>query len=163
MQQRRAIAIGMAAGAVWALALLVGAALFVRLPVFTLMPTIMVAFLAPGLVMAAMVGRLAQRRFFDDALIDGGQAQGAAEIDRRVLVNTTEQMVLALAIWPAAAVLLGKQGPGVIVVLGIGFALARVAFWVGYHKAPHLRAFGFAASFYPTVLVALWALLRAVA
>jgi len=162
MDRRRAIAIGMAAGAVWALGLLVVAALFVRLPVFALMPTIMTAFLAPGLVMAAMVGRLARRRFFDDGIIDGGPPAGPAEIDRRVLVNTTEQLVLALCVWPAAAVMLGAEGPGTIVVLGIGFALARIAFWAGCHRAPPLRAFGFAATFCPTVLVALWAVWRVV-
>ncbi len=160
MQKRKTIAIGMAGGAAWALAVLVGAALFVKLPVFALMPTIMTAFLAPGLVTIAMIGRLAQRRFFDDAIIDGQLLAGAAEIDQRVLNNTVEQLVLALAVWPAAAVLLGGEGPGVILVLGIAFALARVAFWVGYHRAPPLRAFGFAASFYPTVLVALWAIWR---
>ncbi|WP_111731898.1 MAPEG family protein [Roseovarius amoyensis] len=158
MERRRAIAIGMGAGVLWAVAVLTVGAIWVRLPVFALMPTIMTAFLAPGLVMAAMVGRLAQRRFFDDAIIDGGPLTGAAEIDRRVLVNTTEQLVLAICIWPAAAVMLGEYGPGVIVTLGVAFALARVAFWAGYHLAPPLRAFGFAASFYPTVLVALWAL-----
>ena len=154
--------IGMAAGLLWAVAVLAGAALFVHLPVFALMPTIMTAFLAPGLVMAAMIGRLAQRRFFDDAIIDGGELAGGAEIDRRVLVNTTEQLVLALCIWPAAAVMLGAEGPGAIMVLGFAFALARVAFWIGYHRAPPLRAFGFAATFYPTVLVALWALVAVV-
>lgn len=151
---------GMAAGALWAVAILVVAAVFVRLPVFALMPTIMTAFMAPGLVMIAIVGRLAQRRFLDDAIIDGGPLTGPAEIDRRVLQNTVEQLVLAGAIWPAAAVMLGEDGPGVIMVLGLAFAVARVAYWAGYHRAPPLRAFGFAASFYPTVLVALWALWR---
>ncbi|KZY33083.1 hypothetical protein A3731_03710 [Roseovarius sp. HI0049] len=162
MEKRRKFAIGMAAGVVWAVAVLAGAALFVELPVFALMPTIMSAFLAPGLVMIAMIGRLAQRRFFDDAIMDGGPLSGAAEIDRRVLVNTVEQLVLAMAVWPAAAVLLGNQGPGVILGLGVAFAVARLAFWAGYHVAPALRAFGFAATFYPTVLVALWALWRVV-
>ncbi|MGR3314942.1 MAPEG family protein [Roseovarius indicus] len=162
MEKRRKIAIGMAAGAVWAVAVLVGAAIFVQLPVFALMPTIMTAFLAPGLVTIAMVGRLAQRRFFDDAIIDGEAFSGAAAIDQRVLSNTVEQLVLAMAVWPAAAVLLGAEGPGVILVLGVAFAVARLAFWFGYHRAPPLRAFGFAATFYPTVLVALWALWRVV-
>ena len=162
MEKRRKIAIGMAAGAVWAVAVLVGAATFVQLPVFALMPTIMTAFLAPGLVTIAMIGRLAQRRFFDDAIIDGEAFSGAAAIDQRVLSNTVEQLVLAMAVWPAAAVLLGAEGPGVILVLGVAFAVARLAFWVGYHMAPPLRAFGFAATFYPTVLVALWALWRVV-
>ena len=162
MEKRRKIAIGMTAGAVWAVAVLVGAAIFVQLPVFALMPTIMTAFLAPGLVTIAMIGRLAQRRFFDDAIIDGEAFSGAAAIDQRVLSNTVEQLVLAMAVWPAAAVLLGAEGPGVILVLGVAFAVARLAFWVGYHMAPPLRAFGFAATFYPTVLVALWALWRVV-
>lgn len=158
MERRKAIVVGLGAGALWAVMVLAAGALWVRLPVFALVPTVMTAFLAPGLVMAAMVGRLAQRRFFDEAIIDGGPLTGAAEIDRRVLVNTTEQLVLALCIWPAAAVMLGGHGPGVIVALGVGFAIARLAFWAGYHRAPALRAFGFAASFCPTVLVAFWAL-----
>ncbi|MDM8166448.1 MAPEG family protein [Roseovarius sp.] len=162
MDRQRKFAVGMAAGVAWAVAVLAGAVVFVTLPVFALMPTIMTAFLAPGLVMIAMVGRLAQRRFFDEAIVDGGPLTGAAEIDRRVLVNTTEQLVLAMAVWPAAAVLLGPEGPGVILVLGVAFAVARLAFWAGYHLAPPLRAFGFAATFYPTVLVALWALWRVV-
>ncbi|MFK7941058.1 MAG: MAPEG family protein [Roseovarius sp.] len=160
MNKRAHIMIGMAAGLIWAIGLLWAAATYVTLPVFTLMPTIMTAFLAPGLVMLLMVARLAQRRFFDDAIIDGGPLSGGAEIDQRVLRNTAEQLVLALCIWPACAVLLTGQGPGVIMCLGLGFALARLVFWFGYHVAPPLRAFGFAASFYPTVLVAGWAIWR---
>jgi len=158
MSKRRGTAIGMAAGLIWAVGLLWVAGSYVTLPVFTLMPTIMTAFLAPGLVMAAMVGRIAQRRLFDERVIDGGALAGGADIDQRVLRNTVEQLVLALAIWPAAAVLLTGRGPGVIVMLGLGFAVARLAFWIGCHRGPALRAFGFAATFYPTVLAALWAL-----
>lgn len=160
MSKRQVIALNMAAGMVWAIVLLWGAGKFVQLPVFALMPTIMTAFLAPGLVTVLMIGRLAQRRFFDDRIIDGQPLSGGAEIDGRVLQNTVEQLVLALCIWPAAAVILGGQGPGVILTLGLGFALARLLFWGGYHMSPPLRAFGFAATFYPTVLAGLWALWR---
>lgn len=158
MEERRRIALGMAGGAAWAVGLLATGGLAVELPVFTLMPTIMVAFFAPGLVMLALVGRVGQRRFGGDAGPDGGPWDAAEEIDRRVLRDTVEQLVLALAIWPAAAVMLGAKGPGVIVTLGMGFALARLAFWLGSHKAPAWRAFGFGATFFPTCLVALWAL-----
>lgn len=157
MSKRRKIMLGTAAGLVWSVLLLWGAATFVQLPVFALMPTIMTAFLAPGLVMVAMVGRLAQKRFFSDAMIDGDALTGSAVIDQRVLSNTAEQLVLALCIWPAAAVILGGVGPGVIVCLGLSFAVSRFGFWAGYHVSPSLRAFGFAAGFYPTVLVGLWA------
>lgn len=162
MGTRQRIAIGMALGALWSVALLWAAARFVQLPVFALIPTIMTAYLAPGLVMALMVGRLAQRRFFDDTIIDGQALTNAAEIDQRVLRNTGEQLVLALCVWPAAAVMLSGLGPGVILCLGLGLAVARLAFWIGYHVSPPLRAFGFAASFYPTVLVGVWAIGRLV-
>lgn len=159
MTKRSKIAMGMAAGLVWSVMILWLATGFVRLPVFALIPTILVSFLAPGVVLLLMIARLSQRRFFDDALIDGGPLSGPAEIDQRVLRNTTEQLVLALCIWPASSVVLAEDGSGVIMVLGLSFALTRLLFWVGYHRSPPLRAFGFAAGFYPTVIVLLWVLL----
>lgn len=160
MTKRSYILGGMIAGMVWSLVLLWAAAQFVTLPVFTLMPTIMTAFLAPGIVTLLMVGRLAHRRFFDDTIVGGESPapESRADIDQRVLSNTVEQLVLGLCIWPAAAVILAGDGPGVIMVLGLNFAAMRLVFWAGYHLSPKLRAFGFAAGFYPTVLVALWTL-----
>jgi len=160
MTQKGRTMIASGAGFLWALVLLWVAERYVTLPVFTLMPTIMTAFMAPGLVAAAMVLRVAMRRFGDEAMLAGGALQGAAAVDQRVLQNTLEQLVIALCVWPAAAIMLGNAGPGVIAVLGLGFALMRLVFWLGYHHAPLLRVFGFAGSFWPTVLVALWALLR---
>lgn len=89
-------------------------------------------------------------------MIDGAPpVQGSgAEIDQRVLTNSVEQLVLALLVWPFIGYSLG----GVLVIaLGIGLAVARVLFWIGYHFSPPLRAFGFAASFYPTLFGAFWA------
>jgi hypothetical protein len=133
----------------------------VNLPIFSLVPSLAFAFLAPGLVLLLLIGRLAQRRFFDDTVIDGGPfAPGSGgEIDARVLQNTVEQLVLALALWPPIAYLSLGDGPGVVTCLGVGFALARVAFWIGYHVSPPLRAFGFAATFYPTIIALIWALI----
>lgn len=160
MTQTRRIFLGAGLGLTWSVVLLVIAAVFVAIPVFALLPTIMTAFLAPGLVMAAMVARVAQRRYAEGDAETGpnrGMLSDAGEVDRRVLHNTTEQLVLAAAIWPAAAVLLGSSGPGVIIALGLGFAIARLAYWVGCHRGVILRAFGFSATFFPTLLVALWA------
>ena len=42
------------------------------------------------------------------------------------------------------------------------FLLGRVLFWIGYHYNPYLRAFGFGITFYPTVAVFLWLILRMV-
>ncbi len=156
MRKRPTILIGMAAGLVWAVAVLsIGRQ--IPVPMAMMQPTLMGAAFGPGVVLALMIGRLAQRRFFDDTEVDGQPLTGGAAVDAKVLQNTVEQVVLALCIWPLVGFFLGA---GTVLALGIGFALARVAFWIGYHKAPPLRAFGFAATFYPTVLAALWVLWR---
>lgn len=148
--------IGMGAGAIWALFLLwVGAGL--DLPVFTLVPTVMGAFLAPGLVMMLMIGWVSLHQAFRETVEERGR------VCQQVLRDTVQQLVLALCVWPAAAVILQGDGPGVIVALGLGLAFARVAFWAGAHVSAPLRAFGFAASFYPTVAVSAWALFRLLA
>lgn len=163
MDDRQKVAIGFAGGMIWAAILLwIGAR--IALPVFALIPTVMMAFLAPGIVLLLMVGVVSMRRYTDREMINGELfPQGSSgDIDRLVLINTVEQLVLALCIWPGAAVLLAGKGPGVIAALSGGFVLARLAFWVGYRISPPLRAFGFGATFYPTVLVALWALWKLV-
>ncbi|MGK7754617.1 MULTISPECIES: MAPEG family protein [unclassified Roseovarius] len=156
MQKRSKILVGMAAGLVWAVAVLwIGRQ--IPVPMAMMQPTLMGAAFGPGVVLAMMIGRLAQRRFFDGESIDGQPLTGGAAVDAKVLQNTVEQVVLALCIWPLVGFFLGA---GTVLALGIGFAVARLAFWVGYHVAPALRAFGFAATFYPTVLAALWVLYR---
>ncbi|MBI6629630.1 MAPEG family protein [Pontibaca salina] len=155
MQKRAQIALGMAVGAVWALGLvgLVQAANWPFLPPPIALPG---AFLGPGLVIAALIARLAQRRFFDDQLIDGDAPPPGSptDIDQRVLMNTLEQAALALLLWPLVAFVLGGA---VVLALGGGFVLARLAFWLGYHLSPPLRAFGAAATFYPTLVAVFWA------
>ena len=154
---RRSIVIGMIAGALWAPAVVFAPAVM-GLPYLPAPVALPGAFLAPGLVLALMIGWISARRFFDDALIGGAEpAPGSrADIDQRVLRATLEQLVPALAVWPFAAITLGGA---VAIALGLSFALMRLVFWLGYHLSPPLRAFGFAATFYPTVLAGLWALL----
>lgn len=160
MTDRKRVLIGMVAGLVWSVTLLVVADFYVTIPVFALIPTIMTAFFGPGLVLTAMIARVSHRRFSRGAF--KGPLSEAGEIDRSVIQNTTEQLVIAAAIWPAAAVILGPQGPGAIAVLGVGFPLARLVFWYGCHNGPAVRAAGFAGTFFPTVFVAVWALVTLV-
>ncbi|MGJ8611453.1 MAG: MAPEG family protein, partial [Octadecabacter sp.] len=68
--KRIAIGIGMALGAVWAVAIVL-LPLRLDLPFVPPAFALPVAFLVPGLVMAAMIGVMAARRFFSTALIDG--------------------------------------------------------------------------------------------
>lgn len=158
MNKRGKILIGMLLGAIWAIAVVLLPARAPQ-PFIPLNLALIYAFVPGGLVMLLMVGRLAQRRFFDDETIDGARfVEGSAgEIDQRVLSNTFEQMVLALLLWPFVVTLLGAV---TVIVMGVAMALARLCFWVGYHMSPPLRAFGFAASFYPTILATLWTLWR---
>ena len=65
---------------------------------------------------------------------------------------------MGLCLWPFIGMVLGHE---TLVLLGVSFGVTRILFWVGYHISPPLRAFGFAAGFYPTVLSALLALLVA--
>ncbi|HPD94074.1 MAG: MAPEG family protein [Rhodobacter sp.] len=152
--KRAIIAASMALALVWSLALVW---LAPRVGAPDPVSALVLGFVPAGLVMAVMIGRLAQRRFFDDAIIDGAPfvPGSGPEIDQRVLTNTTEQLVLALALWPFAGWVLGWA---LLPVLGLNFAVMRVLFWLGYHQSPPLRGLGFAASFYPTPVAALWAL-----
>ena len=158
--RRPVILAGMAGGAIWAgLVLWLGTRIAV--PIAMIQPVLMGALFAPGLVLALMIGRLAQRRFFDATLVDGAPfAPGSgADIDQRVLTNTIEQIALALCIWPLAGFFLGA---GTVLALSLSFAVARLLFWTGYHLSPPLRSLGFAATFYPTVAAALLVLWRLV-
>lgn len=150
MTKRQKILFGMGPGILWALIVLwIGGQ--IPVPIAMIQPTLMGAVFAPGLILIFMIGRLAHRRFVDEAGLDGQPLTGAAAVDQKVLTNTLEQGVLALCIWPLVGFF---NGAGTVLALGIGFAIARLAFWIGYHISPPLRAFGFAATFFPTVFAA---------
>jgi len=158
MNKRALILAGMGAGAIWAVAMVAlarAAALRVQMP---LLDALALSFLPAGIVLLLMIGRLAQRRFFDDEIIDGAPfpAKSAADIDQRVLINTTEQIVLNLALWPFVGHVLGA---GAVLLLGASFGVTRLLFWLGYHRSPPLRGLGFAAGFYPTITLLVVALI----
>ncbi|MDF0600593.1 MAPEG family protein [Psychromarinibacter sp. C21-152] len=161
MSKQRKILIGMAGGVVWSVLLIWIGSTMVSVP--TMMRQLVQPFyaLGPGIALVAIIGTIATRRFLTPDLIDGETPPPGSrtEIDLRVLRNTVEQAVVALCIWPAISILLYTDGPGVVLALTAGFPAARLVFWYGYHKSPPLRAFGFAATAYPTVLALLWALL----
>ncbi len=148
----------MAFGALWAIAIVSLSSLAASTYFLPLNVALIAGLLPGGLFLLAVIGRLAQQRFFDDDIIDGEpfHVGSSADIDQRVLTNTVEQLVLAMVLWPFVGLVLGGA---TILALGISFGVARIAFWIGYHKSPPLRAFGFAASFYPTIAAFLWSIL----
>ncbi|MGL4236849.1 MAPEG family protein [Tabrizicola sp.] len=159
MTRRTSIAVGMAGGVGWTVALLgLATALPSGVPAAE---ALVYAFFPAGLVLIALVGRLAALRFFDDALIDGqpfAPGSPAARL-QAILQNTVEQALIAVLVWPFVAFALGQGGSNVVLALGLGFGVTRLAFWYGYSVSPPLRAFGFAGGFYPTVLAAVWAVI----
>lgn len=143
-----------AAGLLWAGGVVWAGVVLVEVPIFALLPTLASAFIGPGIVMAVLVLVLSLRRMLDDTLSDGDAPRpfSGAEIDARVLSNTLEQIVLALCLWPPTAYLATSAGPGLVAALGLAFVPARLAYWLGYRTYPPLRMFGFAATFFATLL-----------
>jgi uncharacterized membrane protein YecN with MAPEG domain len=80
--------------------------------------------------------------------------------NQRVITNTVEQLVCFIPALLALAGRIGSERMGEVVALALVFALARLAFWLGYLTGPILRAPGMAASFgvnVVTLVAAAWA------
>lgn len=104
----------------------------------------------------AAIGNLARHRFFTPEDIDGSGLTAGTETAKRnqaVLQNTLEQVVLALSVHLAAAVLLPAPWVAAVPVAAVLFACGRFLFWRGYAGGAPARAAGFAMTFYPTVLL----------
>jgi hypothetical protein len=150
--------IGGGLGVLWALAVVIVPGLGPQ-PFIPVNLALIYAFAPAGMIMALMILTIAIRRFRNEARADGSAfAPGSGgDIDQRVLSNSVEQMVLALLLWPFAAMQLGAV---TLIVLGIAMALSRLIYWLGYHVSPLLRLFGWSASFYPTVIATVWCIWR---
>jgi hypothetical protein len=86
----------------------------------------------------------------------------AVDINNRVILNTFEQFVLYFIGNAGLALYCPQQEARALIILTVLFLLGRILFWVGYHYHPYVRAFGFGITFYPTVGVYLWLILRMV-
>lgn len=158
MSIRSKIILGQVIGLAWAVTV-VWLPMTMSAPFMPLNTVMITALMPGGLVLLAMVSMIALRRLFDSSVIAGGALHpgSRAEIDQRALSNTLEQLVVAIVLWPFAALTLGGF---VVLWMGISFALARLVYWLGYHVSPLVKSVGFGATFYPTVLATLWAVLK---
>lgn len=123
------------------------------------------AALAPALALAFCIARLAAHRFHTPADLDGsGMTEGTrqARLLQALLQNTLEQLVLAVPVYAAWGALAPARWLGVLPVAAGMFLLGRALFFVGYARGARGRAFGFALTFYPTVLLLLGAAVFAV-
>lgn len=84
----------------------------------------------------------------------------ALDINNRFILNTVEQFILFVVGLSGIALFAPYHQAHSIPVLTSLFLLGRALFWYGYHKNPYLRAFGFGITFYPTIGVYVWLLVR---
>ncbi|KIT18062.1 MAPEG family protein [Jannaschia aquimarina] len=111
-----------------------------------------VALALPALCLAAGVGWAARLRFGGDSIDGTAPASGSGlDLTLRYVRNTTEQTVLFALASGALYLSAPLVAAWVLTPLAFWFAAMRIAFWVGYRRAPHLRALGFAGTFHPTV------------
>lgn len=100
------------------------------------------------------IGAIANQRFFSSIAI-GGETPASDRslvINVRYLQNTLEQLVLLVMTHLGLATLLPIESMRLIPILVSLFIIGRFLFWIGYHRSALSRAFGFAVTFYPTVV-----------
>ncbi|MEP3045434.1 MAG: MAPEG family protein [Roseibium sp.] len=109
-----------------------------------------------ALCLMISIGLLARHRFFTPEDIDGsGLTEGTAQARtlQAVLQNTLEQSVLAALTYGCFAALAPLSVIGAVQAGAVLFIFGRLLFWKGYANGAAARAFGFALTFYPTVLL----------
>jgi hypothetical protein len=84
----------------------------------------------------------------------------ALDVNTRFILNTVEQFILFLVGLSGIALYAPHSEAHSIPVLTSLFLIGRLLFWIGYHKNPYLRAFGFGITFYPTCGMFAWLLVR---
>ena len=112
--------------------------------------------LASAFWLLLSIGLLARHRFFTPEDIDGsGLTSGTdkARVLQAVLQNTLEQTALAGLTYLAFAALAPVGYLGALPAATALFWCGRALFWHGYEKGAAARAFGFALTFYSTVLL----------
>lgn len=110
----------------------------------------------PTLFLIVSIGRLAKFRFFSPEDIDGSgltSATGEAVVLQSLLQNTLEQIVITYGVYIAWCLLMPAAWLSVVPLCSVLFAIGRIFFFRGYSQGAPARAFGFALTFYSTVLM----------
>ncbi|GEA52260.1 hypothetical protein VIN01S_30640 [Vibrio inusitatus NBRC 102082] len=110
----------------------------------------------PSFCVMIFIGALAKHRFFSPEDIDGsGLTSGTKDaiLLQSILQNTLEQCVLAFGIYTAWCLLMPIEWLSASIACSLLFAVGRIAFKFGYAKGAPSRAFGFAVTFYSSVVL----------
>lgn len=108
-----------------------------------------------GLMLLFGVIAVAGQRFFSDKAREG-QTEGLSPsitINLRYIQNTVEQLILLVITHMAYAATADSGEMKLIPLLVSLFIVGRLCFWIGYHQNALSRSFGFAVTFYPTVVM----------
>jgi uncharacterized MAPEG superfamily protein len=81
------------------------------------------------------------------------------DINTRFILNTFEQFAAYFVANAGLSLFCPAEEARSLILLTTLFLLGRILFWIGYHRNPYLRAFGFGITFYPTVGVYIWLVL----
>jgi len=111
----------------------------------------------PGLIGVAVVA--AQRLNPEMWVGQKVRPNSSLDINTRFILNTFEQFTLYIIGIAGLAIYSPIEDARSLPILTTLFLLGRVLFWIGYHKNPYLRAFGFGLTFYPIVGVYTWLML----
>lgn len=123
-------------------------------------------FAAPFLLLSAIpqvlgIVSIASYRFFNQNVIDGSNPESdqSLQLKRAYLQNTTEQTLLAWPIYGVLTIVLPLDWIILVAVLPVWFVICRALFSMGYKRGVGARSFGFAGTFYATLiggLIAAW-------
>ena len=83
----------------------------------------------------------------------------AVDINNRFILNTFEQFTAYFVANAGLAMYCPPEEARSLPLLTMLFVMGRILFWIGYHRNPYLRAFGFSITFYPTVAAFAWLML----
>jgi len=111
----------------------------------------------PGVIAICIVA--AQR--LDPSMFVGQvpKPNSPVDINTKFILNTFEQFTAWFIAMAGLAMYCPIEEARTLPILTALFVLGRILFWVGYHKNPYLRAFGFGITFYPTVVAYAWLVL----
>lgn len=85
-----------------------------------------------------------------------GNAEHLVQVQKNILQNTVEQYILHLIGQIVLCSYLSSDSMKAIPLLVSLFVIGRITYRIGYTRAPMQRAFGFALTFFPSVLTLIY-------
>jgi len=121
-----------------------------KLKLFSKVITIFAIFLG------SVIAIIARYRFFTSSVISGSgltKSTPVLNILSSILQNTLEQTIFATLVYFAWIMIVPPTWLSIIPIMSITFIIGRILFAIRYKNGAIARSFGFALTFYPTMLM----------